>query len=261
MRRSLSLDALKRRFNLCDDAPAPVEEALRALVLDINQFPDIFEDQRVGIGKTHGGKSEVIILSRVGIAAMLHDRVDVAEEVETEIRQRRADLKDLRLPVHLKWDLGNQAANEWVEFALFKTFYPVVFSGAKVGTVPDHDDLDVEPQVYLSGLADVPGELSKAVDHRVISSLKRGEILSRSERLKLRLKFIEVGQQIHNILEEFETTYELVMATSYQRRGWEQTYRGLLMRVMRAIVIQEQLVLTAIEQTPDNELNAMMKTP
>lgn len=259
MTRSLSLSGIKRRFNL-NDAPAPVEEALRALLLDIGQYPDLFEEERRGIGKTHGGKGEVIVLSKAGIAAIRHDRMDVADQVETEIRSRRADLKNLRVPVHLKWDLGNQAGNEWVEFMLVKTFYPVVFSGAKVGTIPDQDDLDVDPQVYLSGLADVPGELGKAVDHRILSSLRRGEILPSAERIKLRLKFIEVGQQIFNILEEFETTYELVMSTSYQRRGWEQTYRGLLMRVMRAIGFQEQFLLTAIEQTPDDKLNAMMRT-
>ncbi len=138
-----------------------------------SHFDDQVRNQPRAYGYISSGPDGVNGLSKRGIT-MLQNGHDTTE-LERQMRERFEELKRINLPVDMRAEFVSDAGQEFVEFYGFKAFYFFVIRGEEIREFPFAEALGVLPQVYLSGMCDVPGELFKAVRAEIVKRIRRGE--------------------------------------------------------------------------------------
>ena len=124
-----------------------------------------------------------------------------------------------------------------MEYAYTWPFYRFLVEGREIECLPDFvENLDVSLEAYLAGLGDVPGELGKQMNTYIIR-----KFLPRPTRIAMRKLFLDIAEQIFEVLDEFENAVPSTINAS-NRRGY--TYRfTVLGRVKREIGRHQELLL------------------
>jgi predicted translin family RNA/ssDNA-binding protein len=191
----------------------------------------LFEIRRANIGKAYQFSNEIRRLSKEMIAALL-DGADEAEldEIEREMHTNMRSLVELDLPADIAWQHQAEAGQEFVEAKFVRILFKVVaYEKDLPATLPLPSDFLVTEPAWLAGIGDAVTELGK-----MVTDILLDEKLSRDERIAIRKRFIAVSQDIYDALSHFEAALPAVINNS-RRRGYSQTYRGLLGRIARVI--------------------------
>lgn len=198
----------------------------------------LFSQRRSNIGKAYGLSGEIRELSKQAIDALFLDKSEFADFYLHEMGERFRELCGLDLPADIAWQMQAEAGQELVEAHFVKVGYAVIVKNEPMPTeatgIPTPQKLGVTEPCWLAGIGDAVTELS-----RVVGKVLLKKDLSRSERLALRERYVEFASSIHEVLSELENASPLVVNNS-RRRGYRNTYRGLLGRIRGAISHHEE---------------------
>jgi len=203
-------------------------------------FAELFEEQRRHIGQGYGLSNEIILTAKKGIAALKN--FEFTDVIKAQLNELWQKLGQLNLPKDQAWMFDSQAGQEYAEFLFVDLFHDFIIDGAEIGPIFSPDDYSFTPQMYLAGLGDAVGELAKIVDDYLLE-----DSLTKADRLAIRRRFLEVIEDVHAYLDQFETAYPLVINNS-RRRGYGNTYRGLLGRVRGAIRRQKEALIATLDR-------------
>jgi hypothetical protein len=92
-------------------------------------------------------------------------------------------------------------------------------------------------QTWLHGIGDALSEIGKLMYEVIGEDTEQGERFIKNV-MNLRKKFLKIAEILHGLLDHFETSYEMVMKTTF-RPGYGNTYRALLQRI-RGIIASEK---------------------
>lgn len=203
-----------------------------------------FETQRRNIGKAYGIANEIREASKDGIASLKSGDLENVEACFRDMENRWLDLVKMDLPEDIAWRHKAEAGQEMVEFYFVKLLYPVLLRDHQASEdvrLPSHQDLMVTPQTWLAGIGDSIGELGKLTDDLLLK-----KIMNKKERIRLRERFVTVSMELFDFMERFETVYEMVINNS-RRKGYGNTFRGLLGRMRGAIKRQQDALIAAYD--------------
>ena len=205
---------------------------------------DKFETQRRNIGKAYSVANEIREASKDGISSLKSGDLENVEGCFRDMENRWLDLVKMDLPEDIAWRHKSEAGQEMVEFYFVKLLYPVLLGHQSMEDVrlPSHQDLMVTPQTWLAGIGDTVGELGKLTDDLL---LKR--VMTKEERMRLRERFISIGEELFDFMERLETVYEMVINNS-RRKGYGNTFRGLLGRMRGSIKRQQDALIEAYDR-------------
>lgn len=158
-----------------------------------------------------------------------------------EIKGVWQDLVRLDLPADIAWQHQAEAGQEMGEFIYLELLYKATHTG-KTPKLPSHQDLMITPQTWLAGIGDATTELGKLMLKDLLDVK-----LSLEDRIGIYEKFLKIYRELYDFLERLENTYGLVINNS-RRRGYGNTYRGLLLRIQRFIERQEEKNLELYNQ-------------
>ena len=164
--------------------------------------------------------------SKAGIrAAKKRDARGVSHE-KAKIQQCMQKVQALDLvPAWRRAEFIDQVAAELVELVCFEWLYPYVFFGDEIGS-PEFlsaKRLEVSPQAWYHGIADVPGELGKAV-----TRYRRGR-LPLKEKVVLRERLLVVIQDIISYLTD--ATDESVLEITGHEKDFRRRFEGKVARI------------------------------
>jgi predicted translin family RNA/ssDNA-binding protein len=242
----------------------PITELIDLSLHDVHGAWEILEDRRKAIPKGHGMRSDVVDITKLGIKLLRAERNKLwpklkskAEDLGVEIiftedgivndetliaiedvaKERRDLLKTFPIRPTLHEALICEAEQELVEYAYTWPLYRFLIEGRELEALPDFvSDLGVTLEAYLAGLGDVPGELGKQMNTYIIS-----KFLPRPTRIAMRKAFLDIAEEIFEVLDEFENAVPTTINASSQR-GY--TYRfTVLGRVKSEIGRHQELLL------------------
>lgn len=193
----------------------------------VHEFENDFEEKRRHLGRSHGVKNDLLKLSKLAVYAVKVGDLETARTHLREMSKKFEELKGFNLPEDQMWVFTGEAGQEYVEAAFVFDLYPYVFEDEKFTRISDVVELRVRPQTYLAGLADVPGELARILNDRLTRDRSLRGPQARARRIELRDRFLEVSIAILDILDEFETSYQLAVGNS-RYRGFRNTLRGMI---------------------------------
>lgn len=226
------------KVDLTDLAPvAPVGEVRSNSISD--QLKDLgeslgvfenFETQRRNIGAAYRAGNDIREASKDGVVSLKRGDGENFRRCVADAKRAWDDLIHLRLPADLAWQHEAEAGMEYVELVFVGLLYPLLQDqSATVSNLPSFQDLLVTPQTWLAGIGDATTELSKMTNELLLNPE-----LSREDRIKLHRRYLEIARELYDFLERHETVYAMVINNS-RRRGYGNTFRGLLQRVERVI--------------------------
>ena len=221
----------------------PLHNALLDVTAD---FSEIFEKQRRDFGGAHRIGNEIRTLSKQGVAMLEFGDMTAAENCEKKIKELWKQLYDLSLPEDICWQFDSENGQEMVEFIIVKQLFPYLDPSAdlvRIDSLPSYENLQVTRQTWMAGLGDVVGELSKLQLRRLCD-----HNLDRKQRLALRRRFVEIAETIRGALGQFETAYPIVVNNS-RRRGFFNTFRGVLVRMDNLIERHLDAIATMLDQS------------
>jgi predicted translin family RNA/ssDNA-binding protein len=204
----------------------------------------LFEIRRANIGKAYFLAGEIRRLSKEMIAALL-DGADETEvdEIEREMHANMRSLVELDLPADIAWQHQAEAGQEYVEAKFVRILFAVVADGKNLpATLPLPADFLVTEPAWLAGIGDAVTETSK-----LVTDILLNEKLSRDERIAIRKRFISVSQDIYDALSNFETALPAVINNS-RRRGYSNSFRGMLGRIRGAIGWHKEKLADALDR-------------
>jgi predicted translin family RNA/ssDNA-binding protein len=208
-----------------------------------NRRSGVFETRRAHIGRAYHISGEIRRLSKEFVAALL-DRVETAEldEIEQEMRTHMRSLVELDLPDDIAWQHQAEAGQEYVEARFTRILFKNVVEGEKLPeTLPLPADFLVSEPCWLAGIGDSVTEMSK-----LITDVLLNEEMSRADRLCIRKRFVSVAQDIYDALDKFETVLPAVINNN-RRRGYFNTYRGMLGRIRGAIGYHKEKIADILD--------------
>lgn len=218
-----------------------------ALAQTTEGLAELFEQQRRDFGGAHRIGNEIRTLAKEGVAILeqggSEDRLAACRKRIDDLWQ---ELDGLNLPQDIRWQFDAENGQERVEFILVSDFFPYLDPTKDLATIeslPNYEDLKTTPQTWLAGLGDTVGELSKLQLRKLCQSG-----LDRAQRLALRRRFVEIAGFIHDALGQFETAYPIVVNNS-RRRGFFNTFRGLLVRIDHLIEHQLDAIAAMLDQS------------
>ena len=109
--------------------------------------------------------------------------------------------------------------------------------GPYLSTVADTIQSAIAPVFLLAGIGDATSELGKLMLKDLLNPK-----LSLEERITIYERFLKIYHELYDFLERLENVYGLVINNS-RRRGYGNTYRGLVLRIQRFIERQEEKLL------------------
>ncbi|MDO8504241.1 MAG: hypothetical protein Q7S36_00105 [Candidatus Liptonbacteria bacterium] len=161
---------------------------------------DVFTAQRKNVGRAHGLKNEIVQGSKVYIFYVKTSQVDAAKNARKNMLVKYLDLLEQDLPVTVREELIEMAAQELIEAEFVGLGYPYIFQGDKIPSGLDFPDpnklyveveakdpianespfenvkLDITHQSILSGATDSVTELSKLLtNHLLLAELPEDE--------------------------------------------------------------------------------------
>lgn len=220
-----------------EQAVPSIYDQLKQIAAD-RQMKELFEEQRKNIGKAYSLQNQITEASKDGIASLKHTDLENAEACRNDMENYWQDLLRLNLPKDIAWQHQAEAGQEMVEFVFVSLLYPCLLDeSAKLPQLPSNEELMVYPQTWLAGIGDAVGELGKLTDDLLCENER-----NREERKNIRRRFLKIAKEIYDFLERYETVYGQVINNS-RRRGYGNTYRGLLGRVRGAINRQKTALI------------------
>ena len=191
-----------------------------------------FEQQRKNIGKAYSLANTIREASKDGPFHLGNRDFENSGLCSSEMKGVWQDLMRLDLPTDIAWQHQAEAGQEMVEFIYVELLYKAIITG-EIPKLPSHLELMVTPQTWLAGLGDVSGELGKLMLKEVLNPK-----LSIEDRIGIYEKFLKIYHELYDFLERLENVYGMVINNS-RRRGYGNTYRGLILRLQRLIEREE----------------------
>jgi len=164
--------------------------------------------------------------SKAGIRAVKRQNASAVEHEKARIQDSAQKILALGLiPTWRRAEFVDQIGAELVELAGFELFYPHVFFGGEVVPAAHFSPakLEVSLQAWYHGLADLPGELGKAV-----TRFRRGR-LSLEEKVSLRERLLTVVQEIISYLAD--ATDESVLEITGHEKDFRRRFEGKIARI------------------------------
>lgn len=209
-------------------------------------FADYFENQRRNIGKSYQIANEMRELAKKGIVAVKNGDNQQLAKIQENLKTLWQELRELDIPKDMAWNFDSETGQEMVELVIVAVLYPLLRAESDVNEsdvqIPLCDDLKVREQIWLAGFGDAVTELGKLNLELLCESS-----FSQTERLNLRKRFIQIAQTMRDTLGEFETAYPMVINNS-RRRGFGNTYRGLLLRIDYMITREREAIAAILDR-------------
>lgn len=204
-----------------------------------------FIAQKPNIARAYTHESEIREMSKEGIAFLKAGDIDGLENCKADIRAEWAKLGKLDLPADIKWQHDAQAGQEMVEFFTVCWFYSILFGSESEDSekMLTAEELEVTMPCWLAGIGDSVGELGKLLNDHLC-----GEELTRDERFALRKKFVALGREIYEFLDQFNNGIPPHLVNNSRRKGYGSTFRGLLGRVRGAIAHQQDALIRHLDE-------------
>ena len=212
-----------------------INEQLKKLAEEL-KLNELFETQRRNIGKAYSLANKIREASKDGVFYLGNRAFQQANECSSEMKSAWEELVRLDLPNDIAWQHQSEAGQEMVEFIFVELLYKASLTG-ETPKLPSHQDLMVTPQTWLAGIGDATTELGKLKLKNMLNSK-----LSLSDRISIYEKFLKIYHELYDFMERLENVYGLVINNS-RRRGYGNTYRGLVLRIQRFIENQEEKLL------------------
>lgn len=200
-----------------------------------------FETERINIGRGYGKENGLIHVSKAGIKAVIKwDRGEI-DHCRKEFDILWEELEDLDMPDYKKCQFLSEAGQEIVEFYIFCLFFRLLTGSLakKIVSVADitPQKLYVTPQAWLHGVGDAISELGKTTINLLVDLPDSDEFLRNV--IVIRKRFLKIAGILYELLDQFETAYGPVINNS-QRRGFGNTFRGILFRVSNIIFLEKK---------------------
>lgn len=212
-----------------------INEQLKKLAEEL-KLNELFETQRRNIGKAYSLANKIREASKDGAFYLGNQDFKQANECSSEMKSAWEELVRLDLPNDIAWQHQSEAGQEMAEFIYVELLYKAAIAG-ETPKLPSHKELMVTPQTWLAGIGDAVTELGK-----LVLKDKLHPKLSINDRISIYEKFLKIYHELYDFLERLENVYGLVINNS-RRRGYGNTYRGLVLRIQRFIENQEEKLL------------------
>jgi len=203
-----------------------------------------FETQRRNIGKAYGCANEIREASKDGIASLERGDGENATQCWIDMERTWQVLCGLDLPADILWQHMSEAGQEYAEFVFVGLLYPQIRNEPVSNPeLPTPQKLGISPQTWMAGLGDAASELSKMTMGLLLSADLNGD-----QRVAIRRRFLAVAGEIYYFLDKFETVYGQVINNS-RRRGFGNTFRGVVHRVKRVMEIHQEALVAYLDRT------------
>ena len=232
-------------YSKASDDASPISRKLKSEISEITgAYVDSFEEQRKNIGKCYALGNNIRELSKIGISFLKRNESENVSKVQALIKKAWTLLGEFNIPQDMAWTFDNENGQEMVEFEVSVVLYNCLYTDIDPETIhlPSEQELNVRPQTWLAGIGDAVTEVGKVHLERLCV-----DGIPKSQRIAARKKYIDMACSLREGLDRFETAYGQVVNNS-RRKGFANTYRGLLMRIDR-MIIREQEALAAIYDT------------
>lgn len=220
-------------------------------------FAERFENQRRNIGAAHQVRNDINNLSKRGIVAIKNEDMAEIERCARSMKALWDKLGELDLPRDVAWEFDSSAGQEIIEFLFCEKLYPKIIYNASIPSpelkdltfekLPKPEDWKISGPAYLAGVGDAIGELSKMVMDFLLREDLKGDIYKEA-RIEIRKRFLSVTNEMYEFLDQFENCYGMCIDNS-RRRGYGNTYRGLLGRARNIIERQKAAFLEIKERS------------
>ncbi|MBI3046223.1 MAG: hypothetical protein HYY86_01590 [Candidatus Harrisonbacteria bacterium] len=233
---------------MSEDAVPGINQQLKDIIKK-EEIQERFETQRRNIGKAYGLANKIREASKDGVFHLGSKDFENALLCSDEMKSAWQDLISLDLPADIAWQHQAEAGQEMVEFIYVQLLYKGILIG-QTPKLPSYQDLMVTPQTWLAGIGDATTELGKLMLKDLLDTKP-----SIDDRILDYEKFLKIYRELYDFLERLENVYGLVINNS-RRRGYGNTYRGLVLRIQRFIERQEEKLL---ELSNQRELLSQMR--
>ena len=196
-----------------------------------------FEQQRKNIGKAYSLAGKIRELSKDGVFHLGNQNFEEVNLCSSEMKSLWQELVQLALPADIAWQHQAESGQEMAEFIFVELLYKMVADNGEAPKLPSHQDLMVTPQTWLAGIGDATSELGKLMLKQLLNPK-----LAIGDRTIIYEKYLQIFHDLYDFLERLENVYGLVINNS-RRRGYGNTYRGLVLRIQRFIEKQEEKLL------------------
>ena len=193
-----------------------------------------FEQQRKNIGKAYSLAGKIRELSKDGVFHLGNQNFEEVNLCSSEMKSLWQELVKLDLPADIAWQHQAESGQEMAEFIFVELLYKMVADNGEAPKLPSHQDLMVTPQTWLAGIGDATSELGKLMLKQLLNPK-----LAIGDRTIIYEKYLQIFHDLYDFLERLENVYGLVINNS-RRRGYGNTYRGLVLRIQRFIEKQEE---------------------
>ena len=193
-----------------------------------------FEQQRKNIGKAYSLAGKIRELSKDGVFHLGNQNFEEVNLCSSEMKSLWQELVQLALPADIAWQHQAESGQEMAEFIFVELLYKMVADNGEAPKLPSHQDLMVTPQTWLAGIGDATSELGKLMLKQLLNPK-----LAIGDRTIIYEKYLQIFHDLYDFLERLENVYGLVINNS-RRRGYGNTYRGLVLRIQRFIEKQEE---------------------
>lgn len=206
-------------------------------------FIDKFNSQKGVPAAAHKFSNRIREYSHCCMSALKRGDMEEVDQKEKEmlIAWEHLNKLDFQGMEDSFWQFRAEAGQEMVEAYVVDALYPFLFDGASAEDsfkwIPSADYLKVSNQCWLAGIGDAITELGKMMSDRLCDI-----DLKRQERVELRQRYLETAKELRDFLDQFEDCVPAIINNS-RRRGYFNTFRGLLVRVKDCIIrVQEGLI-------------------
>jgi len=214
-----------------------------------DEMINTFTEQRRAVPKVFDLRNRIVELTKKGMIAILHNDLDLENEIVKKIFDLWNELGQLRLPVPTGSQFDSDAGQEIVEFFFVSMFFNLMIINVEIcgnNTISYAisnfnvriNDAGIPLQIILRGMVDGVTELSRMLIKYIVWS----EITDRSERIRLRKRYIRIAEWMNSYFEKVEMNSIPMVVDAYNNRGFRNSFRSVLNRVRGAIEYQYRLL-------------------
>lgn len=180
---------------------------------------NLFENQRVAIGRGHGHQGEALILMKRAVEIAKTSFPD-AEEMQKVVQARYERLLEVPLPLHSDSDLVENVGQEVSELAIYLSLFNTLFFGMEPSLPPSPSLLRLKPNAWLNGIPDAISELSKVL----VAFFADYDVPNQSQ-LTYELRYRNIAKTLMGFVNEYVAVYGRVINNN-TRRDFFSTFRG-----------------------------------